>query len=467
MPTNYTIKSGDTLSGIALKNGTTVSALMSANPTITNANKIYSGASIVLPGSTGTTIQNTTAQRGKDLTTQVDYNNIMASKGLNTPQTAPVPTDTTKQNTKDATQTTPTNPNGMIDSLYLSGVTDAGSILKQTGGTLDLDTINKRLATLNADPVYKANSDITSKYNKQLADLDAQRVALDEQMATLKADMAQENKSAMDSITATFANRRNVLQQSYSTLMQNREKSGYQTDAFRYTGKQMEGLISNDEQNHIIKLSELDAQEKALLLEAAKAKSEKDWDALSKSNAMYKSIDDQRKQVLGDLLKVSVENNKKITADQKIEQNALVTSAKSADAIAETVAKELSGLSGTAYNDKLQEYATKYNINPDALKSSVVSAQTKMTKDNIAINKGNIAVTKAKTGKTTAKGKLPSLDKEIGNIVLQVQEQMRSKGWAGMDKTDYDTAYNYLMKNYGGKAVKQLRDTLDNEGISY
>lgn len=46
----YTIKSGDTLSGIASKYGTDVSTLMSLNPYITNANLIYAGKTLNLPG---------------------------------------------------------------------------------------------------------------------------------------------------------------------------------------------------------------------------------------------------------------------------------------------------------------------------------------------------------------------------------------------------------------------------------
>lgn len=51
----YTIKYGDTLSGIAKANNTDVSTLMSLNPYITNANKIYAGKTLTLPGQTTTT----------------------------------------------------------------------------------------------------------------------------------------------------------------------------------------------------------------------------------------------------------------------------------------------------------------------------------------------------------------------------------------------------------------------------
>ena len=46
---SYTIKSGDNLSSIAARYGTSVSALMAANPSIKNANLIYAGASLNIP----------------------------------------------------------------------------------------------------------------------------------------------------------------------------------------------------------------------------------------------------------------------------------------------------------------------------------------------------------------------------------------------------------------------------------
>lgn len=47
----YRIRYGDTLSGIAQRYGTSVSALMKANPQVKNANLIYAGANLNIPGS--------------------------------------------------------------------------------------------------------------------------------------------------------------------------------------------------------------------------------------------------------------------------------------------------------------------------------------------------------------------------------------------------------------------------------
>jgi LysM repeat protein len=48
---NYRIQSGDTLSRLAQRHNTSVSALMKANPQIKNANMIYAGRALNIPGS--------------------------------------------------------------------------------------------------------------------------------------------------------------------------------------------------------------------------------------------------------------------------------------------------------------------------------------------------------------------------------------------------------------------------------
>src|SRR4051812_25131343 len=48
---SYQIRSGDTLSALSRKFGTSISALMKANPQIKNANLIYAGAKLNVPGS--------------------------------------------------------------------------------------------------------------------------------------------------------------------------------------------------------------------------------------------------------------------------------------------------------------------------------------------------------------------------------------------------------------------------------
>ncbi len=80
----YTVKSGDTLSGIANKNGTTTKALQDLN-NIKNANLIKIGQKIKLPGSTASTKKYYTVKSG-DTVSQIAANNKMTTakiKSLN------------------------------------------------------------------------------------------------------------------------------------------------------------------------------------------------------------------------------------------------------------------------------------------------------------------------------------------------------------------------------------------------
>lgn len=57
MNNQYTIQSGDTLSGIAQQKGTTVNEIMKLNPNISDPNKIFAGANIYIPNVSATNTQ--------------------------------------------------------------------------------------------------------------------------------------------------------------------------------------------------------------------------------------------------------------------------------------------------------------------------------------------------------------------------------------------------------------------------
>lgn len=83
---NYTIQKGDTLSKIASANGTSVSNLLALNPNITDANKIFSGQSLVISGSTPTTGKATSVTTGTTASTGDIYDQQLAQLKANQEQ---------------------------------------------------------------------------------------------------------------------------------------------------------------------------------------------------------------------------------------------------------------------------------------------------------------------------------------------------------------------------------------------
>ncbi|WP_223700523.1 C40 family peptidase [Sutcliffiella deserti] len=71
--TTYTVRSGDSLSGIAKKYQTTLSKLLGANPTIKNANHIYVGQKISISGNTAVAQSQPQSQPVKAATTTSTY----------------------------------------------------------------------------------------------------------------------------------------------------------------------------------------------------------------------------------------------------------------------------------------------------------------------------------------------------------------------------------------------------------
>lgn len=64
---DYTVRSGDTLSGIAQRNGVSLQSLIAANPQISNPNLIYPGQTVHLPNGSQAAAASHTVQRGDTL----------------------------------------------------------------------------------------------------------------------------------------------------------------------------------------------------------------------------------------------------------------------------------------------------------------------------------------------------------------------------------------------------------------
>lgn len=345
------------------------------------------------------TIQNTQSQRNKDLKTQNRFTDVMNNRaGVTTPTTptATVPTGTTTPTVTPAATTAaggatatpaPTIPNGSTappvavtdPSIQPAPVATVVNSVKNTDGTftntMSDGTTQMESGIQNAERQYQSN--VTS----QLASLDTDKAMFDSKIDRLLASNNNLYKSTLSSIKSTMQSRKDSLGQSYGRLQAVREKAGYQTDSFRYTPTHAEGLVTNDENNYIMQLAQLDAEEEALVLNAITAKQTKDWDALDTQMEMYDTMQTKKTTLLGNLLTTAQSQNNRIEAEAAIERELAekLAASKSGDdavkramAVAPVIAKAIANMSQEEAVAYVIKKAEEMGIDSDILRSQVI-----------------------------------------------------------------------------------------------
>lgn len=341
------------------------------------------------------TIQTTTGQRNRDTATQNRYNEIMTNRMGSTPATPALPTVTTPANQSTRTGNGQPVPSDIQNNAAtVTGYTDNGD--GTTTNTLSDGTTSTVRYIKNADgsmtpvevgsgdgssPILDAEKEFTANTRQQLADLESQKSIFDKKIDRLLASNNSLYQGTIASIKSTFDSRADSLKENYARLGASRTKAGFQTDSFRYTPTHAEGIITNDENNMVNDLADLDAQEQALILAATTAKEAKDWDALDAQMKMYDTMSQQKTTLLTSLLTAATAQNRRIEDEAKIEreiaEKALATkqgdgAIKLAANIAPVISKAIANMTEEEAVAYVTKKATDLGIDPDILRSQVI-----------------------------------------------------------------------------------------------
>ncbi len=405
------------------------------------------------------TMQTTTAQRNADVQTQTKYDALTKAKGL---ATTPTITGTSTE-TKPTVEATPKKPEDAISLYYSQGITDPyqiySKILNSSDATVDYNTIVKTLDTLKGDETLSTKSG----YASQLRTLDEDRIKVQSQFDEMKKNLSEENKRAIDSITAKFNVRRDTLKQNMENLMGVHEKQGYASGGNRYTQMQSAGILTNDENSLVTKLGELDSQEQIALLEASQAKSKGDWDNLSNTLNQFDKINDNRVTILKNLSTMAETTNKKLEAEKKATEKAKMMGFTNvgayAKSLAPTYAEETLNMSDAQLDEYVKTKAEELGIDATVLKSAVLEKRTALQKTKKTGSKVTSKATKANfyadveeliKNKATLGG-VPVVDVN-GFINPQAFEKIVQAG-VKVGATREQIANAYKAKLYGGSGV--------------
>ena len=194
----YKIKSGDTLSGIAQKYNTSVSTLMGLNPYIKNANLIYTGNTLKLPGTTNNTAKTT------------GTTNTVATQPTQTVSTQPT------QTTQQLAEVYANNATSNVNS-------DSQALLAQYEKIAE--SRKNALANLQQVAVNQINAqkdDVMQSYN------DNARQAYINSMLSKKSMEQQLSQAGLDktgTVGSAYANIENAYGNNLASLQANRDKS--------------------------------------------------------------------------------------------------------------------------------------------------------------------------------------------------------------------------------------------------
>jgi LysM repeat protein len=239
-----TIQKGQTLSGIAKQQGTTVDALMKANPTIKNANLIYAGSAlnlpeapkpVVAPGASGSAPV-APVTPSVPVTTRVDQ--------ISSPGTSPVPAKST---------------------LYGAEVPSSTSLLQQYRSSLGLDTALKSMqdsqtSYLDTLKNLPKKSDLykTERTNRGIDQMQTNLQSLDDRLATMENSINDSEKDIRDRIIKSggmvtesqtqrlVASEKNPLVEEYRKLLDERNRLADKMGVADTAAKDAAGMAYDD-----------------------------------------------------------------------------------------------------------------------------------------------------------------------------------------------------------------------------
>lgn len=369
--TSITIPSGATLSGLAASNGTTVSALMAANPSITDADKIQAGATLNVPKPA--VIQTSTAQRSTTAQNVNDHNTLVSKiTAPSTPTTGAVGVsggaNGADSSNIDSTTGQPTGAVGFkLDAAGNKTWTDAA-------GNPLADSSDQRTSILGK------TADIQSQGNDSIRALnDTLKTALSYSDAVGAANIQQ--------IMQMYQSRINSIQSSYDRLGVSKNEANNRTGLARYAPDQAQGILTDVEVTAQQKISDLVTQMSNAVTKAQSALQSGDLKTFNDTSKQIKDLQKGMTTEVNNLYKEAQKYNSDVIKTEQ--QNIKDTQAQHESDIKEATAAApylLSQKSKYGTDDKwqafLDSYAKESGIDPEILKGEVQGYSDKQSKSS-------------------------------------------------------------------------------------
>lgn len=311
----------------------------------------------------------------------------------------------------------------------------------------------------NGNPIIGANSGldptVIKTFNDSITNLNTgittAKSALDAATATMANDPAA--LAAVAAIQAKYDQQIQLMQAKNTQLIGRANSS---VGAFGGLGVMSQNFLSDEQDKASQRITDLIAQEQAMILKTQQAYKDGDVKALAAAQKAYDDANKAKLDAVGKLLTATNNQVKQLQAQQKIdaaaEKQTVTTDISKSTNLGGSIAKNLAdaGVTDPAEMDKyIQEMAQTYGItNPDILKSAVVKAQQTQSKlDTSAANTESTMQSRATRD---------ALAIQKANTPKVVKPSTKGSGTDGSFKytqSDVDTYSSFLIKGGTGNGV--------------
>ena len=279
MPYKYTVKQGDTLNGISQSLGFSnykeagVSSVPSGNFDLIRPGETIDFANYDQPAQFDTTADRTAYEKNSK-TFEDKYGT-----------TPPVDTTGAEGGAPTVTQEIP-QADGSKLVVYSDGTTQ-----KVAG---DGSSVTPDQAIEN-----QKNKDVTDATAKAQADADYATSELDR----IGAKMSANSKNLIESIKATYGSRIALMEDTNKRLLAGKEQAGYQSGRSRYMSGVQQGILTDEEQNGIDRVSKLEGEMLSLIVEAETAQTQEELDIFNEKMDRINEINDNLQTELTNIQK--------------------------------------------------------------------------------------------------------------------------------------------------------------------
>lgn len=424
-------------------------------------------------GNQDSIVQDTSATRAKDNTTGTKIDEkVGAMTGTGTPTGTTTGTTTGGTNTGASVNSTNGDIAGADGKVYkqtspagytynLPPLSDGKKYVYDASGRPMVQDVTGAITNdPYADAEYEKNKDTITKTAEYNNLFDTYKTGLDATHTAL-----------IDSIKEQSAIQTKKMEELNARSLGAKRVQGARTGTAEYAPEIDTGILKAEEEEGLARLAEIDANMKLAIAQAQSAKTNKDFELAAKRLETANELQKAKEETIQNIYKSYVDNAKMISDKLKAKETEDRADRDQALQELTTSAPELVKQYDSLKTDAdrklwLSIMVKKTGLDETILKGSLEKVRLDVKNKESIIDKRDTP-TEKRASVTAQK------DDDIASAILDFQDQIKNKGWAGINPSAYEYYKKEIKRIYGpsavldfDKAIKDAKLTVDNgEGV--